>query len=304
MSDNRRKSKPFGQRRLCQTHGRLRLATEGYTNDGSGWPVPNSSTTRCCLSSEVLMNPIDISTIIFCCIFGSALLGMWLRNALPERHLDAETKDLVKLGVSLIGTMAALLLGLLVASAKSAYDARSNELTQMAANTVLLDRAFVHYGSAAAPIRAVLKKAIVRMIDQVWGKEGTDADVLPASQPLGVVYDQVQDLEPHSDAQHALQSQAESVLVNLGQERLLLFAQNESSISTPFMVVVVFWLSVLFISFGLFAPRNPTAIVTLLVAAISVAAALYLILELDHPFSGLMQISSAPLRNALSVLGK
>ena len=88
------------------------------------------------------------------------------------------------------------------------------------------------------------------------------------------------------------------------EERLLLSAQNESSISTPFLVVVVFWLSVLFVSFGLFAPRNPTAIVTLLVAAISVAGALYLIFELDHPFSGLMQISSAPLRSALSVLGK
>jgi Protein of unknown function (DUF4239) len=252
------------------------------------------------------MNPIEISAIIFCCIFGGALLGMWLRHALPERHLDAETKDVVKLGVGLIGTMAALLLGLLVASAKSAYDARRNELTQMAANTVLLDRAFVHYGPAAAPIRAVLKSAIARMIDQVWGKEGTaDADaLLPASQPLGIVYDKVQELEPHSDAQHAIQSQAESVLVNLGQERLLLFAQNQSSISTPFLVVVVFWLAVLFVSFGLFAPRNPTAIVALLVAAISVAGALYLILDLDHPFSGLMQISSMPLRNALSVLGK
>jgi hypothetical protein len=95
-----------------------------------------------------------------------------------------------------------------------------------------------------------------------------------------------------------------SLLVNLGQERLLLFAQNESSISIPFLVVVVFWLTVLFVSFGLFAPRNPTAIVTLLVAAISVAGALYLILDLDHPFSGLMQISSAPLRSALSMLGK
>ena len=129
------------------------------------------------------------------------------------------------------------------------------------------------------------------MIDQIWGKEATEANVpLPASQPLGVVYDRVQELEPHSDTQHAIQSQAESVLVNLGRERLLLFAQNESSISTPFLVVVVFWLSVLFVSFGLFAPRNPTAIVTLLVAAISVAGALYLILDLDHPFSGLMQI--------------
>ena len=133
------------------------------------------------------MNPIEISAIIFCCIFGGALLGIWLRHALPERHFDAETKDLVKLGVGLIGTMAALLLGLLVASAKSAYDARSNELMQMAANTVLLDRALVHYGPPAVPIRAVLKIAIARMIDQVWGKEATDANALPASQPLGVV---------------------------------------------------------------------------------------------------------------------
>ena len=233
------------------------------------------------------------------------MVGMWLGHSLPERQLDADTKDLIKLGVGLIGTMAALLLGLLVASAKSAYDARSNELTQMAANTVLLDRGLVHYGPAAAPIRGLLKVAVARVVDQVWGQDSTDAGVaLPASQPLGVVFDKIQELEPHSDAQHAVQSQAESVLINVGQTRLLLFAQSGSSISTPFLVVVVFWLTVLFVSFGLFAPRNPTAVVTLMVAAISVAAALYLILNLDHPFSGLMQISSTPLRNALSVLGK
>ena len=86
--------------------------------------------------------------------------------------------------------------------------------------------------------------------------------------------------------------------------RLLLFAQSGSSISTPFLVVVVFWLSALFVSFGLFAPRNAIAIVTLLVAAISVAGALFLILELDHPFSGFIQISSLPMRNALSVIGQ
>jgi hypothetical protein len=233
------------------------------------------------------------------------MLGMWLRSILPEHQLNAETKDVVKVGAGLIGTMAALLLGLLVASAKSAYDARGNELTQMAANTVLLDRALVHYGPAAAPIRGLLKVAVARMIDQVWGQDSADAGVaLPALQPLGVVYDKVQELEPHSDAQHAIQSQAESILVNLGQERLLLFAQSGTSISTTFLVVVVSWLTLLFVSFGLFAPRNATATVALLLAAISVAGALFLILELDHPFSGVIQISSAPLRNALLVLGR
>jgi hypothetical protein len=110
---------------------------------------------------------------------------------------------------------------------------------------------------------------------------------------------------PRSDAQRAIQSQAQSIMINFArQERLFLFAQSGSSISTPFLVIVVFWLTVLFVSFGLFAPRNATAIITLLVAAISVAGALFLILDLDRPFSGLMQISSAPLQKALAMIGK
>jgi hypothetical protein len=120
---------------------------------------------------------------------------------------------------------------------------------------------------------------------------------------MEVVFDRVQELGPRTEAQHVLQSQAESIMINFGQARLLLFAQSGSSISTPFLVVVVFWLTVLFVSFGLFAPGNATALATLFVSAISVAAALFLILELDRPFSGVIQISSAPMRNALSALG-
>jgi hypothetical protein len=249
------------------------------------------------------VNPLESSSIIFACIFGSAMLGMWLRGVLPEHHLNTETKDLVKLGVGLIGTMAALLLGLLVASAKSSYDARSSELTQLAANTILLDRSLAHYGPATGEIRGMLRIVVSRTIDQVWPKDGKEGSTPPQAGG-DVIFDKLQGLEPRSDAQRAIQSQAESNAINLLQTRLLLFAQSGSSISTPFLVVVVFWLSILFVSFGLFAPSNGTAIVTLLVAAISVAGALYLILELDHPFSGLIQISSAPLRDALSVLGK
>ena len=249
------------------------------------------------------MSPLEISSIIFSCIFGSAMLGMWLRGVLPEHHLDAETKDLVKLGVGLIGTMAALLLGLLVASAKSSYDTRSSEVTQMAANTILLDRSLAHYGPATGEMRSILKISVTQMIDRVWPKNGKEGSI-PSPAGGEILFDKLQELVPHSDAQRVLQSQAESIAINIGQTRLLLFAQSGSSISTPFLVVVVFWLSMLFVSFGLFAPRNMTAIVTLLVSAMSVAGALYLILELDHPFSGLIQISSAPLRNALSVLGK
>jgi Protein of unknown function (DUF4239) len=228
------------------------------------------------------------------------MLGMWLRGVLPQHHLDAETKDLIKLGVALIGTMAAMLLGLLVASAKSAYDARRSELTQMAADTILVDRVLAHYGPETGEARGLLKASVVGMLDRIWGNKDEGAPQIQNE----ILFDKLQELVPQNDSQRAIKSQVESMAFNLGQTRWLLFEQSGSSISTPFLVVVVFWLSTLFVSFGLFAPRNATAFFTLFISALSVAGALFLILELDHPFSGLIQISSAPLRNALSVLGR
>ena len=232
------------------------------------------------------------------------MLGRWLRGVLPQHHLDAETKDLIKLGVALIGTMAAMLLGLLVASAKSAYDARRSELTQMAADTILLDRVLAHYGPETAGTRVLLKATVTVMLDRIWGNNGKEEVATAPQLHNEILFDKIQELVPQNDSQRALKSQVESMAFNLGQMRWLLFEQSGSSISVPFLVVVVFWLSTLFVSFGLFAPRNPTAFFALFISALSVAGALFLILELDHPFSGLIQISSAPLRNALSVLGR
>jgi hypothetical protein len=249
------------------------------------------------------VNALEVSVTIFACIFAGALIGLWLQKVLPQHHLSADTKDLVKVGAGLIGTMAALLLGLLVASAKSAYDSRSSEVTQMAASAMLIDRGLAHYGPEAREMRSLLKLYVSGTIDELWSKEGGSANALP-SKAGGEVFDRLQLLAPHTDAQRGLQSEIESIMLNFGQTRLLLVAQNGTSISITFLVVVVLWLTLLFVSFGLFAPRNATAIVVLLLAALSVSGALFLILELDHPFSGLIQISDAPLRNALAVLGK
>lgn len=248
------------------------------------------------------MTPIETSSVIFACVFGGALVGLWLRTILPEHHLDAETRDLVKLGVGLIGTMSALVLGLLVASAKGTYDTRSSELTQMAADSIVVDRMLAHYGPESAQVRLMLRAGMTHLIGQVWQPTGYGG--IDASTSREVIFDRVQELTPHNDIQRALQTQAEATLIQLGQTRWLLFEQNGSALSTPFLVVVVFWLTILFVSFGLFAPRNTTAFITLLVTAMSVAGALFLILELDRPFSGLMQISDAPLRSALLVLGR
>jgi len=249
------------------------------------------------------MTSVEVAIVIFCCLFIGALVGMALRTIIPQHQLDPETKDLIKLGVGLIGTMSALVLGLLVASTKGAYDTEKSELAQIAGNVILLDRGLAHYGADTADARAALRVTVTAMMAHDGSRNRLEKLGQAAPVRGEVVFDKLEDLVPHTDGQRELLSQAKSLAIALGQTRWLLFAQSGTSISTPFLVIVVFWLTVLYVSFGLFAPRNTTAFVTLLVSAASVAGAMFLILDLDHPFTGFMQIADTPLRNALAVLG-
>jgi hypothetical protein len=250
-------------------------------------------------------NPQVIGSIVFACIFGGAMIGMFLRGVLPEHHLNAESKDVVKLAMGLIGTMTALLLGLLVASTKASYDARKGELVQMSANFVLLDRLLAHYGPETKPERDELRDSVTRLIAGVWSPSGNDTAKLdPSATGSEAIFDQIQQLTPQTDAQRMLRTEALTLAMNLGQTRWLLFEQSGSSISIPFLMAMVFWLGIIFASFGLFAPKNMTVVISLLLAAISVSGAIFLILELDRPFEGIIQISSAPLRSALMHLGR
>ncbi len=249
------------------------------------------------------MSPGSIGWIVMACIFGGALLGMALRLILPEHHLSADSKDIIKLAMGLTATMSALVLALLIASAKSSYDAQRNELTEMSANVVLLDRVLAHYGGETKDIRGLLRVSVVGMIDQIWPKDSSRAAEMDPTRG-DILYDKIQDLSPQNDAQRSLQAQAQKMSIDLAQTRLLLFEQGGSSIPMPFLVLLVFWVTIIFLSFGLFAPRNATVIATLLLCALSVSGAIFLILELDRPFFGLIQISSAPLRNAVAHIGK
>jgi hypothetical protein len=251
------------------------------------------------------MDSLTTSVAVLACLAGSAGLGMVLRRILPEHHLAAESKDVVKVGTGLIGTMAALVLGLMVGSAKSSYDAQKNNLAQLSVKIILLDRGLAHYGPEAKEPRETLRTAVNRMLGQIWPDDHSQsAELNPTAARSEVMFDQIQALVPKSDAQRTLQGQAIHIAVDIGQLRWTLFQQSGSAISTPFLVVLVFWLSVIFASFGLMAPPNPTTIATLLLCAMSVSGAILLILELDRPFDGLIQIPSTPLRNALAQLGQ
>jgi hypothetical protein len=243
------------------------------------------------------MSPILISAIVFACVYGGALVGFALR--VPEHHRDSDSRDVLKAGTALIATMAALVLGLLVASAKSSYDNQRQELINICADVALLDRALAHYGPEAALPRQRLRSTVQAAFGQLWKSRSE-----PPSEAGEAFYDAIDRLPAENDRQRSIKATATQLAVGLGRTRWLLYAQSGSAISTPLLVIVVSWLTILSISFGVFAKPNATVHVALLVCALSVAAAIFLILEMDRPFEGLIRISDAPLKDVLSRLGR
>jgi hypothetical protein len=253
------------------------------------------------------MTAIAIASIVFVCIFGSALLGFFLRTVLPDHHLSEDSMRVVTLGTGLIATMSAVVLGMLIASAKTSFDVINDEVTQTAAKVVLLDRALANYGPETKEARDLLHRAVASAVELSFAEEGSSVAKLDAPERLAGLnqfQDKLWELVPRDHAQRSLQSRAFALSNDLAQMRWLLLAQGEGSIITSFLVVLVLWLAIIFAGFGLYTANNSTVFATLFVCALSVSGAIFMIEELDRPLEGLMQVSSAPLRNALAHLGQ
>ena len=249
------------------------------------------------------MSPFAIAAVVLGGSFGAALVGMVLHVKLPDRHLDSDSRDVVKLVMGLIATMSALVLSLLIASASSSYDRQSNELKALSANIILLDRTLGSYGPGAQGVRDRLRDVVRQTHDRIWSPDGVRPEVLNSIETQSAAkanIGQLQSLSPTTDMERMMQRRALQQLDSISQARLLMFEQLGGSIPWPFLTVLVFWICVLFLGFGLFSPPNPTITVALLVGAVSVACAIFLILELNDPYRGLMRISDEPFRNAMA----
>ena len=241
------------------------------------------------------------------CIFGGALLGLLLSRVLPEHHLRDNSKDTVKVVAGTIATLAALVLGLLVGSAKNSFDALNTEITQSSTKVILLDRALAAYGPETKEAREQLRRGVITLIETFWPEEKTEASgfaVFERTNKIETLQAKLRELTPATDAQRQLLSQARQITSDLVQSRWLVIEQAQSALPVPFLVVLLFWLSMLHLSFGLLAPRNTTVITVLLISALSVSAAIFIILEMNHPLQGMVKVSSAPLRKAVEHLGQ
>ncbi len=252
------------------------------------------------------MNPIAIGTLVFVCTFGGVLAGMRLRPILPKPHLDDASRSAVTLGIGLIATMTALVLGLVTASAKSSFDAMDTVVKRSAVEILTLDRVLARYGPETGEIRAAMKDALARRIDMIWPQGPSrlaQPDQLELMRRVEGIVDRIQSLSPQSDTQRQLRARALDLSEAVLEMRWGTF-RTGSSIPTLFLGVLVFWLTITFASFGLFAPRNATVVAVLFVCALSVAGAVFLLMELDGPFEGLIKVSPDPLRFAYSHLNQ
>ena len=252
------------------------------------------------------MGALAISVGAAILMLAGACLGILLRRNLPDHHLNEHSKDIVRLGSGLIATIAALVLGLLITSAKNTYDIQRNEVRQIAAKLVLLDNQLKRYGPEALQARDLQRQAMAPMIDRIWGQHAIKSTSGAPYQPSvegDLVYAAIEALAPQNEVQHNLKLRALATTSAITESRVLLFEESEAGLPTILLIVVVFWLTILFAGFTLFSPINPTSATVLMIIALSAAGAIFLILEMNKPFEGLMQISPGPLRKALGVLG-
>jgi hypothetical protein len=251
------------------------------------------------------MSALAIALIVCGFMLAGALFGVLLRKILPAHHLNEHSKDVVRLGCGLVATISALVLGLLITSAKNTYDTQRNEIRQMTANVILLDSQLKRYGPETQTARESLRNAIGPAIDRIWGRRvGKSLTGTPfeASAIGELVYADIQELSPQTETKRALKVQALQTSNSITESRVMLFEQSDGALPIALLAVLAFWLTILFSSFTLFTPLNPTGCVAVVIIALSASCAIFLILEMNTPFSGLMQISSAPVRNALAPL--
>ena len=242
----------------------------------------------------------------FAVIFGGGLLGFLLSRRLPERYNDPGTRAVVTTAMRTVSLLSALVLGLLVATAKNKFDSNNAQTERFAADVMSLNRELVNYGADATDIRALLHRYVVAKIALNWpsldSPKPAPDDPLPW-RLIDEVQQKLRALHPQSEEQRATLSGALQIAADFTRSSWLQKAQEADHVPQPFVLILMIWLFLLFVGIGLFAPRNAVTVTALLVTALSIASAIALIDDLDAPYRGFVVVSPQPMQRALAEIG-
>lgn len=251
------------------------------------------------------MNSIVLGLICFTTISAGTGFGFYLGRTLPGHHLSTESKDAIKMAWGIVATMSALVLSLLLSSAKTSFDTVNAETAQAGAKIIVLDRILARYGPEAQAARDELRKDVAKRIEMIWSnKNTTGSDELAKGTGMASVQDKLGQLTPTTDAQRMLYAQAQQIAGELVMARWRVVEQARTFLPNVFFLVLIFWLTMLFTGIGLFAPPNKTVLVALFMCNLSLSAALFLIEELNHPLDGVIKVSGTPMRAALEYMNQ
>jgi hypothetical protein len=252
------------------------------------------------------MTHLIFASVVFLIVFLSALIGLYVATRLPDHHLSDESSSAIKLAIGLVATITALVLGLLISSAKSSFDSVNNSLIDNAANMIRLDSTLAQYGPETLTLRATLKRNYEDWIDLIASRDKTRGARLNSPEIIGRMEEfghRIGGLQPSTDAQRELRARALRINDEVFAARSLILLRREGSLPKALMFVLVGWLAIIFGTFGVLAPRNATIIVAFWMCALCASGAVFLILEMDTPLDGIVTVSVRAMREAVGRLG-
>jgi hypothetical protein len=252
------------------------------------------------------MPAIAISAFIGAATLAGGLIGLFLQSFLPEKHTTDRSRDMLAAIVGLISLLLALVLGTLIGSAYSFYSTQNSEMETLAARSLQLDLSLAQYGPEAAPLRSALRSTLAGIDSVIWGDGRSDpqqfkaAAVLPSLRGMVARFSA---LSPTSDSQKKLLGAIGADEAQIQQTRLLMSLQLASPISGPLLIVVASWSILLFCGFGILSRLNITTLAALALGSFAIGSAIFLILELNDPYSALFKVPRGAMQQAIEALG-
>jgi hypothetical protein len=248
-----------------------------------------------------MFNPLTISLIVLLVILAAVFVGFLARQRLPPQHLSDESKNSVSVSMAVVATLSALVLGLLISNANNSFNAVGGQVTAMSAEILRLDQILGWYGPETANARGLLRHyAELKSVD-LFPDDSTDVRLNDQStyKVLLQLEDALTSIQPANARDQWLIGQATTLAGKIGDTRWQLAQQIGQGTPKAFVALLVFWLALLFASFGLVAPQNLLTVATLTLCAVAVAGAIGMVLELEEGFEGLVHVSPQPMRQAV-----